>query len=91
MILPLILLILKEIFDGFTGMLIIRKTSQVPSARWHGKAATSFLYIMMLVHILWQDIPQLASDLSIVTCIVMMTLSLILYGKHNIQKLRGDR
>lgn len=88
---PFVLLILKEAFAGLTGLLVIRKTGQVDGARWHGKVATCLLYAMMILHVVWYDIPALYSTISIVACIVMMLVSLVLYGIQKIRALRGER
>lgn len=88
MLFPLLLLILKEIFDGLTGLLVIRKTGQVNGAKWHGKVATATLYLLMIVHILWQNISPVISNLLIAANMVIMVISLFLYGKHNIMILK---
>ena len=85
MIVPLILLIIKEVFAGITGLLTIKKTHQVHGAVWHGKATTVCLYILMTVHIIWYTIPIHVSNILILLCTVMMLLSAILYGIKNIK------
>ncbi|MBE7065487.1 MAG: CDP-alcohol phosphatidyltransferase family protein [Ruminococcaceae bacterium] len=85
MIIPLILLIIKELFAGITGLLTIKKTHQVHSAVWHGKATTVCLYILMTVHIIWYTIPAHISNILILLCTVMMLLSATLYGIKNIK------
>lgn len=57
MLAPLALMVLKELYMGITGLMVIKKTGHVYSSRWHGKAATCLLYAMMLLHVLWHDIP----------------------------------
>jgi len=84
MIVPLALLIVKEIFAGITGLLTIKKTHRVNSAVWHGKATTVLLYIMMAVHIIWYNIPAVYSNILITVCTAMMLLSAVLYGIKNI-------
>lgn len=90
MLLPLVLLILKELFAGVTGWLVIRKTGKVYGANWHGKVATCLIYAMMIIHVLWHDIPEVFSNISIMACVAMMTISVVLYGIRNIQLLRTD-
>lgn len=85
---PLVLLILKELYMGLSGALVIRKTGEVMGANWHGKAATCLLWVLMVFHVLWPDIPQGISDIAILTCTGMMLLSLILYGIRNTKVLR---
>lgn len=85
MIVPLVLLIIKELFAGITGLLTIKKTHHVHGAVWHGKATTVCLYILMTVHIIWYTIPIHVSNILILLCTVMMLLSAILYGIKNIK------
>lgn len=91
MLVPLILLVLKEIFMGATGILVIRKTGAVYGAKWHGKVATCLLYAMMILHVIWYNIPAVVSNLLIGSCIAVMVLSLILYGTANIKTLRKEK
>ena len=78
MLVPLILLIIKEAFVGITGLVNIRKTGTVKGADWHGKAATCMLYAMMSAHLLWQNIPAGLSGFLIAACVVMMIISMLL-------------
>lgn len=91
MLAPLALMILKELLVGSTGFLVIQKTGQVYGANWHGKAATCCLFTMMLLHVVWYDIPPTVSNVSIITCIIMMILSLILYVIRNIKLLNTEK
>ena len=88
MILPLGLLVVKELFAGITGLMIIHQSGKVYSALWHGKAATVMLYVMLLTHVLWIDIPQALSEMLILGTIAMMIVSFILYGARNINLLK---
>lgn len=90
MILPLGLMVIKETFMGVTGLLVIRKTGKVFGADWHGKVTTWLLYAMMILHVLWYNIPVLASRITIGVCVAMMALSLVLYARHNLKAIRGN-
>lgn len=91
MLLPLGLLVIKELFNGITGLMIIKQSGKVYSALWHGKAATVLLYVLMLTHVLWTDIPQALSEMLILTTISMMIISFIMYGARNLGLLRTAR
>lgn len=91
MLAPVIFLVIKEVFDGVMGLLVIRKTKQVFSADWHGKAATFLLYAMMLIHLVWYDIPEGLSNMLICLCMAVMMLSMALYGIQDIKILGEDR
>jgi len=88
MIIPLILLVIKEIFMSVTGILVIQKKGVVQGANWHGKAATLLLYAMMITHVLFNDISLTASNLFILVCTVMIGISFLLYGIRNIKMLK---
>lgn len=87
MLLPIVLLVLKEASDLLTGYLTFRKTGDVLGAEWHGKATTILLYLMMFIHLVWVDIPPIVSNISVLVCIFMIILSAILYGIRNIKLL----
>lgn len=87
---PLGVLVLKEIFIGTTGLLMIRKTGEVIGADFHGKVATTLLYIMMILHIFWIGIPAGISAATIGICLVSMIFTLFIYGKRNVKVLRGN-
>ena len=87
---PLGVLVLKEIFIGTTGLLMIRKTGEVIGADFHGNVATTLLYIMMILHIFWISIPAGISAATIGICLVSMIFTLFIYGKRNVKVLRGN-
>lgn len=87
---PFGFLIIKEIFIGTTGLLMIRKTGKVVGADFHGKVATTLLYAMMILHIFWIDIPSTVSAVSILICLVSMAFTLLTYGSRNMRVLQGQ-
>ena len=87
MILPLVLMVIKELFTGITGLLTIRKTGKVEGAVWHGKVTTVLLYTMMGIHLVWFSIPPLLSGFLIGISTGMMLLSAVGYGIRNIKML----
>ena len=87
MILPLVLMVIKELFTGITGLLTIRKTGKVEGAVWHGKVTTVLLYTMMGIHLVWFAIPPLLSGFLIGISTGMMLLSAVGYGIRNIKML----
>lgn len=91
MILPLGIMVLKEFFMGVTGLMVIQKTGKVFGADWHGKVTTWLLYAMMILHVFWYNIPAALSRILIAACVIMMLISLVLYGRHNLKALREDR
>ena len=88
MLIPLGLLLLKEVFSGIISLISINKTGEVRGAEWHGKLTTILISLTIVIHILWYDIPEFASYTSIGVCLASMALSLILYTLRHIKPLR---
>ena len=91
MLLPLCVMVVKEITAGILGLLVIRKTGKVDGAVWHGKATTVSLYSMMIIHLIWFHIPGIISGILIVGCTVLALLSAFLYTRENVKKLSSGR
>ena len=89
--LPLMLLVIREVLMGVSGAAAVTATSSVPSARWHGKATTAILYAILLIHILWKDIPAHASNIMAIACMGMMAFSMICYTHDNVRRIRAGK
>lgn len=91
MLVPVIVLSIKEVVAAVLGIVVIKKTGQVISAVWHGKANTVLLYSTIVIHLAWYQIPQALSNILIGICTVMMLFSAVLYTRRNIQLLKKAR
>ena len=87
MVIALVLLIVKEVLTGITSLITIKKKNCVMGAVWHGKLTTVSLYVMMVVHLLWYDIPFSISLLFVGICIGIMLMSFVLYTIRNVKAL----
>ena len=88
MLLPLCVMVLKELTAGILGLLVIRRTGTVDGSLWHGKATTVSLYSMMIIHLIWFHIPTVVSGILTGACTALALLSAVLYTGQNIRKLR---
>ena len=86
---PLGLLAVKETTVGISSLLVIRKSGVVTGAVWHGKVTTTLLYTMIVIHLIWYQIPGGVSSVIIAICLIMMLVSWGLYAGHNIKVLMG--
>lgn len=91
MLLPLCVMVVKEITAGIMGLLVIRKTGSVEGAVWHGKATTVSLYSMMIIHLIWFNIPGVISGILIGACTALALLSAFMYSRENLKKLQSRR
>jgi len=87
MLLPLCVMVIKEVTAGILGLLVIRKTGKVDGAVWHGKATTASLYSMMIIHLIWYNIPGVISGILIGACTALALLSAFMYTRENVKKL----
>ena len=85
MLLPLCVMVIKEVTAGILGLLVIRKTGKVDGAVWHGKATTVSLYSMMIIHLIWYNIPGVISGILIGACTALALLSAFMYSKENMR------
>ena len=90
MLVPLLLLIFKEVCNGIMSLFVIKKTGKVCGADWHGKVCTWLLYAMMFVHIVWFDISREWTTALIGICVIMMTVSFALYMVRNYKMLTKE-
>lgn len=88
---PLSILVVKEITTGILGLVCIKKTGVVKSAVWHGKLNTCLLYALMILHLLWIDIPETVSLCCIAASSCMMLFSFVLYCSTYIKALWRTR
>ena len=86
-LLPLILIIVKEVSAGVLRAIILHKAKEVEGAVWHGKANTVILYTVMFIHIVWYNIPTVVSTVFILVSTAMMLLSFVLYSVYCIKRL----
>ena len=88
MLLPLCVMVVKEVAAGILGLVVIRKTGNVDGAVWHGKATTVSLDSMMAIHLIWFNIPGVLSGILIGACTALALLSAFMYTRENVKKLQ---
>lgn len=85
MIVALVILTVKEVLAAVFGLITIKKTDEVMGAVWHGKLNTVLLYSVMVIHLVWADIPAVVSNIMICLCTVSMLMSAVLYNIRNVR------
>ena len=89
MMIPLVMMVIKEVFTGITALISIKKTDTVKGADWHGKLTTASLYLMMGIHLFWFNIPLSVSLIMVGTCVGIMLMSFIMYSLRNIRAIKN--
>ena len=85
----IVVLCVKELFVGWTQVAVINRTDVVLGSAWHGKLTTILLYLVMILHLLWMDLPEKLSWWLVLLCICLLLLSGVLYGIRNIRAARS--
>jgi len=91
MLIPAVLIAVKELVTGIMSLAAVRKSGTVEGAVWHGKLNTVLLYVVMILHVIWIDIPTAVSAVLIILCTVMMLISAVMYFNRNMKVLRRER
>ena len=79
MLVPLIIMIVKELTSFILRLVLFKKTDIVVGAVWHGKLNTVVLHSIILLHVLWIYIPEPVSAGCIAASVVIMLTSFVLY------------
>lgn len=77
----LALFAVKECLMLLWGYLTLKSTDTINGAKWYGKLSTVVLYAVMMILILFVDIPQAGATVLMLLCGGMMLLSLVMYGR----------
>lgn len=88
MLLMFVLMFVKELIMGVTGALSVKRTGDVYGANWHGKVTTVVIYIVMVIHIVWAEMPMKFSYILSLACAVVMMISLYLYASYNLKQIK---
>lgn len=79
MMIPLVVLAVKELVSGVAVLMFMKETGTVAFADWHGKLSTFLLYAMMVMHLVWINIPLTVTLISVFVCTAVMLMSFVLY------------
>ena len=77
----LALFAVKECLMLLWGYLTLKSTDTINSAKWYGKLSTVVLYAVMMILILFVNIPEAGATALMLLCGGVMLLSLVMYGR----------
>ena len=89
-LIPFVILVLRDAFMLLTGLSIFKKTHNTFSARWYGKVATLYTYALMCAMLVFktqlEEIPALLVSLIVVDG-VLIAFSFVMYAIRNTREL----
>ena len=77
----IVLFVIKEVCMALMGLLTIKRTDSVNSAKWHGKVNTVILYGVMVLLIFFQGIPNVLANVLILLCGGMILFTFLMYAR----------
>ena len=75
------LLVIKELFQLVCGIIVLKRTDVMNSAKWFGKVNTAVIYASMILLFLLPDISEVIATIILTVCGITMLLSMFLYGR----------
>jgi cardiolipin synthase len=83
-LIPLGIMVVKEIYLGILMLLVIKRSHHVFQAEWYGKVTTFCLYFTMAFHLVWPGrVPAVYSWITMSITLFFQILSLVLYAIRN--------
>jgi len=88
MFIPLVIFVIKEVGMNVVGLIAARKTGKIKGAMWHGKVNTVLFFVLMVIHLLWYNIPPVLSYVFVCISVTMMLVSATLYTVDYVHMLK---
>ena len=88
MLLPLIILVIKEVGSLLLRMALFKKNGIVEGAHWHGKVSTGIVVTVIVLHLLFPTMPASVSEALIIFSSMFMVYSGFLYTIEGIDLLK---
>ena len=83
------ILVIKEALVLLMGYLVLRFTDTMAGAKWYGKACTVVTEAVIMLLVLWSNIPEKAANILIDVCIVAILFSFVMYTQFYARLLGG--
>lgn len=91
MVILTIILLIKELFMFFCGLLLLRQNKKLDGAKWFGKVSTAVFYALMFVLIAVPTLPLGIVNFFMIIISFFLLLSFTLYTQVFIQMFRESK
>lgn len=91
MLIPLAIFVVKEVGMNVVGLVAAKKTGKIKGAMWHGKLNTVLFFVIMVVHLLWYNMPSVVSYVFVSISVTMMLISATIYTVDYVNMLKEAR
>lgn len=87
----ILLFIIKELFMGINGLILLRKGKKLDGAKWFGKLSTAVFFVCMILLVAIPSLPGFAGAALMITAAVFLLLSFVLYIPEYVKLYRDVR
>ena len=91
MLLPFIVLLVKELSSLALRLWVYKKTELVEGAHWHGKMSTTIVIVIIISHLIWPEMHPSISEFMIYFSTIFMVYSGILYALESFDMLKNGK
>ena len=91
MLLPFAVLLVKEVGSLLLRFYVYKKTELVEGAKWHGKASTGIIIVLIGLHLSYPSIPSTISLVAILFSTAFMLFSGALYTAESFKFLKNGK
>ena len=88
MLVPFLVLLVKEIGSFFLRLAVYKKTEVVEGAHWHGKMSTGIVILVIVLHLAFGGMPESVSNALILFSTMFMVYSGFLYTLEGLDILK---
>ncbi|KKE77655.1 CDP-alcohol phosphatidyltransferase family protein [Oceanobacillus caeni] len=84
-----LLVVLKELFMGINGLILLKKGKKLDGSKWFGKVSTTVFYVAMGLFIAFPELNLQVAAILVITTGIFLTISFIMYALEFIHLYRA--
>ncbi len=86
-----VLYIVKEGYMSIMGMILLKKGQKIEGAMWYGKVCTFATYVIIIILLVFKEMPRLWVDIFVYINMAVMLFTFIMYIPYHIKKLKETK
>lgn len=79
----IVVLIIKEVVQGISGIVLTKRCQKIFCASWWGKVSAGTIYLTVVLHLIWSNLNLAVSVISVSVTIAFMIFATVMYLIRN--------
>lgn len=79
----IIVLVIKEVVQGISGIVLTKRCQKIFCASWWGKVSAGTIYLTVVIHLIWSELNTVVSVVSVSITIAFMVFATVMYLIRN--------